>query len=178
MRRIGWLAILIMTLSVPAVAGDHLLIKVHRISADGVHEPMGTIRVEAGGHGIMLHPDIKGLAPGAHAFHIHQNGDCSPGMKGGKKVAGLAAGGHYGAGERGAAGQGASGHGMHKPAGDLPELQVDVAGHAGTPVPVVSLSLAEIKGRSIMIHAYGETPTDPKLPKGGGARIACGVIGG
>lgn len=178
MVRIGWLAVLFTTLSLPAAAGGDLLITVHRISAAGVHEPMGTIRAVASGHGIMLHPDIKGLAPGAHAFHIHQIGDCGPGLKGGRNVAGLAAGGHFGAGEHGRATHGAAGHGMHKPAGDLPELLADADGRAATPVAVKTLSLADIKGRSIMIHAHGEIPSDPKLPKGGGARIACGVIDG
>jgi len=39
------------------------------------------------------------------------------------------------------------------------------------------LTLADLKGRSIMIHANGDNHSDtPKKLGGGGARVACGVI--
>jgi Cu-Zn family superoxide dismutase len=39
------------------------------------------------------------------------------------------------------------------------------------------LTVADIKGRAIMIHAHGDNYSDdPKPLGGGGARIACGVI--
>ena len=36
--------------------------------------------------GVVFTPKLSGLTPGAHGFHVHQNGDCSPAMKDGKKV--------------------------------------------------------------------------------------------
>ena len=38
---------------------------------------------------------FPGLPPGEHGFHIHEKGDCGPGMNQGKLAAGFAAGGHY-----------------------------------------------------------------------------------
>ena len=95
-------------------------------------------------------------------------------MNEGKQAAGFAAGGHYdpahtkkhlgpliGAGHR----------------GDLPVLVVDNQGNATQPVTAPHLTVAQIRGRSVMIHAGGDNYSDTPLPLGGGgARIACGVI--
>jgi len=130
---------------------------IHKISPQGVGEAVGTITVSDTDKGLMVTPDIKGLAPGEHGFHIHAVGDCGPGEKDGKVVAGLAAGGHYGHHAQGGA------HGM--PAGDLPALTVAADGTATKPVLNPHLKAAELAGRSIMIHAAG-----------GPDRVACGVF--
>ena len=53
-----------------------------------------------------------------------------------------------------------------KPAAKLPK-----------PLPVPHLTLADAKGRSIVIHAGGDDYSDQPAPSGGGgARIACGVV--
>ncbi len=146
-------------------SGGELEVPVHLISAEGVHESIGTIVLRDGPEGLSVIPDLRGLEPGRHAFHIHENGDCSPGVSDGKPVAGLAAGPHYG-------------HGSHegrggKPAGDLPELVAGADGAATEAATSGHLSLSEVAGRSIMIHAHGEDDAP-----GGGARLACGVIPG
>ncbi|MCP4329682.1 MAG: superoxide dismutase [Cu-Zn] SodC2 [Alphaproteobacteria bacterium] len=135
---------------------------IHLIAAQGIGPAIGTITVADGGHGVMVMPDLVGLSPGLHAFHIHQNGDCRPGEKDGKMIAGLMAGGHYGHGSHGG-----DSHG--KPKGDLPELVVADDGSATQPVMNPHLHAAELAGRSIMIHGASEA-------QGGGARVACGVF--
>jgi Cu-Zn family superoxide dismutase len=61
--------------------------------------------------------------------------------------------------------------------GDLPVLTVDSRGDATQPVTAPHLTVAEIRGRSIMIHEGGDNYSDTPAPLGGGgARIACGVI--
>ena len=146
-------------------SGGELEAPVHLISAEGVHESIGTIVLRDGPEGLSVIPDLRGLEPGSHAFHIHENDDCSPGVSDGKTVAGLAAGPHYGHGSH-------EGHGG-KPAGDLPELVVGADGAAIEAVTSGYLALNEAPGRSIMIHAHGEDDAT-----GGGARLACGVIPG
>lgn len=147
--------------------GDTVTFMMHRISADGIHDRIGKIVVVAKKDGIVLQPDMKGLTPGDHAFHIHVNPDCRPKMKDGKKVAGLAAGGHFG---------GHDGHGNHggsggKPIGDLPDIRAGSHGNAHQPIFVKGLFLDQIKNRSLMIHEY---PTEKQA---GGPRVACGVVG-
>lgn len=164
-------------LSAPMARAEEITIPVNAISADGIGEPLGAIVVTAEDGKPKLAPDLTGLAPGAHAFHIHENPDCGPAEKDGVMVAGLAAGGHYDP-------QGAMGHGDHdhegmameKPAGDLRELVIDPDGVSRQAVIVESLAFDQLRGRAIMIHAYSEQPDDPDLPKGGGPRVACGVI--
>jgi Cu-Zn family superoxide dismutase len=54
---------------------------------------------------------------------------------------------------------------------------VDEDGDATEPVLAPRLTVALIKGRSLMVHAQGDNFSDtPKPLGGGGARIACGVI--
>ncbi|MGD9056370.1 MAG: superoxide dismutase family protein [Desulfobacterales bacterium] len=113
------------------------------------------------------------LTPGLHGFHVHQNPDCSFGEKGGKKISGLATGGHYdplGAGRH--TGPYGNGH-----LGDLPALYVDGIAQASHPALAPRLKLSDLKGRSLMIHAGGDNYSgNPKTPGGGGARMAYGVV--
>jgi Cu-Zn family superoxide dismutase len=155
-------------------AADNVEVRVHAISADGVGKEVGTLTLAAAAGGVSFTPDLHGFAQGLHAFHVHEKPDCGAGTSGGKQVAGLAAGAHY-AGSMG--GHGMSGHNMTMPmAGDLPELMASADGSITKPVVKPGLTLAELHGRSIMIHEYGEQPADPAKPKGGGARIACALI--
>lgn len=167
--------------------------KVNLISPDGVGGEAGTLTISGTPDGITITPNLHGFTPGPHAFHIHLNPSCDPGMKDGKKVAGLAAGGHYmGMGDAANGMAGMSGSDMKdkdmgmasgamgpqmKMRGDLPELTANADGTITAPVTKKGLTLAEFRNRSVIVHAYGETPSDPTLPKGGGARFACAVIG-
>jgi Cu-Zn family superoxide dismutase len=64
---------------------------VNSISASGVGEPLGTVTFVDSGEGLVIKPKLSGLPPGEHGFHIHEKGDCGPGMNQGKPTAG----GHY-----------------------------------------------------------------------------------
>ena len=153
---------------------DEVSINVMSISADGVGDSVGTVTATDGDHGLTLTPDLSGLPPGEHGFHIHQNASCDPAEKDGATVAGLSAGGHYDPEGTGVH-KGPEGEGGHL--GDLPVLVVDEDGTATTPVTAPKLSVAEIRGHAIMVHAQGDNYSDdPKPLGGGGARIACGVI--
>jgi Cu-Zn family superoxide dismutase len=153
---------------------DEISINVMSISADGVGESVGTVTATDGEDGLTLTPDLAGLPSGEHGFHIHQNPSCEPAEKEGSMVAGLSAGGHYDP-EGTSAHKGPTAEGGHL--GDLPALLVADDGTATTPVVAPRLTVADIKGRAIMIHAHGDNYSDdPKPLGGGGARIACGVI--
>lgn len=143
------------------------------ITPEGVGASIGTIEAEDTTDGLTLTPDLTGLPPGEHGFHVHQNPDCGPGMKDGQPVAGLAAGGHWDPENTGKhLGPGGGGH-----KGDLPRLAVANDGTATAPMTVPGLSVADLEGRSLMIHAGGDNYSDePKPLGGGGARIACGVV--
>jgi superoxide dismutase, Cu-Zn family len=58
----------------------------------------------------------------------------------------------------------------------MPVLTVDASGNATKGMIAPHLKVADVKGRSIMIHAGGDNYSDQPAPLGGGgARIACGV---
>lgn len=62
--------------------------------------------------------------------------------------------------------------------GDLPPLFVDASGKASQPVLAPRLKMAELRGRALIVHAGGDNHADHPAPLGGGgARMACGVIG-
>lgn len=124
--------------------------------------------------GVVFTPNLTGLTPGIHGFHIHQNGDCSPAMKDGENVLGGAAGGHFDPENTGKHSVPWSEKGHE---GDLPTLFVDENGKATQPVFAPELELDDIEGKAIMIHAGGDNYSDsPKPLGGGGDRVACGVI--
>jgi Cu-Zn family superoxide dismutase len=172
---LGLLGASLLCIAVGADAAENAIkVPVNSISAEGVGKQVGTLMIAAVSGGVSFTPDLRGFGQGAHAFHVHEKPDCGPGVSGGKKVAGLAAGAHY----SGAGGHGMAGHGQMAMAmlGDLPELMATADGGIAKAVVKNGLTLAELHGRSIMIHEYGEQPSDPAKPKGGGARVACAVI--
>jgi Cu-Zn family superoxide dismutase len=167
---IALLGLLIAAFSVHA---EELVIPMHLIDSAGVGREIGTVKASSSPYGTILTPDLRDLPSGLHGFHVHQNPDCGPGVSDGKKVPGLAAGGHYdpaGAGSH----EGPYGNGH---LGDLPALYVDANGKASLPVLAPRLKLSDLKGRSLIIHAGGDNYSDsPEKLGGGGARMACGVV--
>jgi Cu-Zn family superoxide dismutase len=160
-------------LAVCSAQSDEWVIRVHRTDASGIGEALGTITASQNAYGTLLTPDLNGLEPGVHGFHVHQKPECAPAEKDGKSVPGLAAGGHYDPTKSGRH-EGPYGNGH---IGDLPPLYVARDGAATVPVLAPRVKLADLEGRSLMIHAGGDNFSDePKKLGGGGARSACGVV--
>jgi Cu-Zn family superoxide dismutase len=149
-------------------------VTINSIDANGVTGKIGTLGLSDTKAGLRVIPRLTNLPPGQHGFHVHVNPDCgSGGGPNGQPAAGMAGGGHFDPANT-SKHLGPKGEG-HK--GDMPVLTVDAGGKAVTAVTVPHLTLAEVKGRSIMIHAGGDNYSDQPAPLGGGgARIACGVV--
>lgn len=170
-RRILVLAALAAGLAGPAMAADATMTATADfLGADG--QSLGKAQLRETPHGVLIHVDVHGLPPGAHAFHIHETGQCD--AAGGFN----SAGGHFNP----------SGHqhgvdaaeGMH--AGDLlnqyvaadGRLQADLLDHEVTLGPGPN-SLFKSGGTALVIHAK---PDDYKTQPTGdaGGRLACAVI--
>lgn len=162
-----------MLLATAAHANESLDVEMHKVSADGVEASIGTVTIEHTEHGVLLTPSLTDLEPGVHGFHVHQNASCEPAENdSGEMTAALSAGGHYDPEETGTH-QGPYGDGH---LGDLPVLTVNDDGEANLPVLAPRLSMEDMPGRSLMIHAGGDTYADEPHLGGGGARMACGVV--
>ena len=111
-------------------------------------------------------PEVEGLPPGKHAFHVHAYGDCSADD-------GSSAGPHFDF--KGSFTQQQADH----IAGDLGELSADAGGKAHLEASIRDATLQgpySVIGRSIVVH---ESPNDTTKPPEGnaGGRVACAVIG-
>lgn len=139
--------------------------------ADGAEMGQVTFNQTASG---MLHVvvEMTDLPPGAHGFHVHENGECDG--AGGFE----SAGGHYAGGkEHGTMAEG----GPHP--GDFPNVNVGQDGVLKAEFFTDRMSLAEgaetplidDNGSAVVVHA---NPDDYSSQPSGeaGDRIACGVI--
>jgi Cu-Zn family superoxide dismutase len=149
-------------------------VSMNLISAEGGGAPIGTIELQDSSEGLLLKPNLKGLPPGAHGFHLHAKPSCAPGEQDGKMAAGIGAGGHFDPGDTHKH-LGPDATGGHE--GDLPVLEVADDGSATGSLVAPHLKIADMTGHALMIHAGGDNYSDqPKPLGGGGARIACGVV--
>lgn len=149
---------------------------------------VGTATIAKSGDYLELTVDAKGLKPGFHGLHIHQVGKCEPNSvapAGGAPGNFLSAGGHLQVGDA---------HAMPA-SGDLTSLEVRQDGTAHLVTTTDAVTLDQIKGKALIIHAgadnFGNIPSRYTQAAGGasgpdaetqatgdaGARVACGVIG-
>lgn len=139
---------------------------------NGMGNKIGTITFQDSKKGLLIKPNLKGLSPGKHGFHVHEKPSCEGGMKEGNWKAGMAAGDHldpdHTQHHMGPEGQG------HL--GDLPVLDVNKSGRADKVLVAPRLTTKDIHNRTIMIHEGGDNYSDKPPMGGGGARIACGVV--
>ena len=133
----------------------------------------GSIAFAATSHGVLIQYDLKGLAPGPHAIHIHTSGNCDP------KVGFTSAGPDLSFDATKMHGYFAK-HGPH--AGDLPNEFAAADGTLKASVIWNGFSLGNGKkslfdrdGASIIVNARGDDYVSQ--PSGNaGDRVACGVI--
>jgi Cu-Zn family superoxide dismutase len=169
MKQVAWVgAALLLSGAASAVVVD-----MHKVSKDGVGEKIGVVEIEPGPQGAKLMPDLKGLSPGAHGFHVHEKASCKPAKSKGQVTAAGAAGGHYDPQNTGKhAGPYGDGH-----LGDLPVLYVNADGRSVDPVLAPRIKPEQMKGRALVIHAGGDNYSDePEKLGGGGPRVACGAV--
>lgn len=146
-------------------------VTMYAVSSAGIQDSIGQIILSDSPQGLHIRTDLKALSHGFHGFHIHQYGNCAPAEKDGKMVAALSAGGHFNPTH--------VNHGTPNDGhlGDLPVLNVDHQGRAKTTINAPRLSLDQVQGLAIIVHAGGDNYSDhPQALGGGGERIACGVI--
>ncbi|MYA19138.1 MAG: superoxide dismutase family protein [Chloroflexi bacterium] len=145
------------------------------VSPDGAS--VGSVSFRQTANGVLIMADLDGLAPGGHAFIIHEVGACTPDF--------AAAGDHFNPtdAEHGfihsgwRRGESGEAHG-----GDLPNIYAAADGSARADFFTVGVTLDtgprhsvfDADGSAIIVHerpdAYGEHESDT------GSRIACGVI--
>ncbi len=129
----------------------------------------GQVKFKQQGDSIKLIMDVKHIAPGTHALHLHEKGDCSA-------PDASSAGGHWNPtnNKHGKRGEGE----YHK--GDIDNF---VAKHDSTAHFEMTISgwsiggneKSDILGKSVIIHQGADDFTSQ--PSGdAGARIACGII--
>lgn len=166
------LAAILLSLSAANVFAD-VVVPMNLVDEKGVGVGVGQVTISESKYGLVFTPTLKGLSPGIHGFHLHQNASCEPKEKDGKIVAAGAAGGHYDPTATNVHGTPwGDGH-----LGDLPPLYVEANGTANQAALAPRLKLSELQGRALMVHAGGDNHSDhPAALGGGGARISCGVI--
>lgn len=164
---------LLLLLAGAGASAEERNVEMWAVSQEGIEETIGQITIRQTDDGLAFYPELEGLSPGLHGFHIHENADCGPSGANGEKGPALAAGDHYDPEEAGA--HKAPWEDGHQ--GDLPALHVDADQRAVYPVFASGLELADVQERSLVIHEGGDNYADePKPSGGGGARVACGVI--
>lgn len=156
------------------VAPAEFRVDMLRVNDQGTGESMGTVLIRGGEQGAVFEVNLQGATPGEHGFHLHQTAHCGPSHDTGPATPGGAAGSHWDpATTNQHAGPEGAGH-----LGDLPRLEANAEGQIAQTVTAPRITdIAQLSGRALMLHEGGDNYTDTPENGGGGARVACGVIG-
>lgn len=125
----------------------------------------GSVTFSDAENGVRIQGSFEGLEPGNHGFHIHQYGDCTA-------EDGTSAGGHFNpaSNDHGAPSD------MNRHMGDLGNIEANEDGIANIDYVDETVTIDQILGRGIIIHA-GEDDLTSQPTGAAGSRVACGVIG-
>lgn len=172
-----WLsAIAVGVLTVGAATGHaaELRAELRAATPTGPGDALGTVTVADSPQGALFTTALRGLPPGSHGFHVHENGSCDASTVNGGPVSAGAAGGHLDP-QQTKRHEGPEGHGH---LGDLPALQVAPDGSADQKLAGPQIKdAAVLRGKAVVIHAGADNYSDQPAPLGGGgARIACGIL--
>lgn len=144
-----------------------ITVPVYFVTEGNVGKLAGTVQISLTKYGLLFTPDLRGLTPGIHGLHVHQNPSCDQN--------GMAAGGHLDP-------QGSNKHlGPYNDnghLGDLPAVYVAADGTSSLPVLAPRLThLDELRNHALMLHDGGDNYSDlPVKLGGGGTRMICGII--
>lgn len=172
--RIGLAALGCLLSAAGVAAAAELRAEMRLATPAGPGEALGMVTIADSPGGATIKTALKGLPPGQHGFHIHENGSCQPTTANNQPVPAGGAGGHFDPRHAGKH-EGPQGGGH---LGDLPVLEAAADGTANRTLAAPRLAdVAALRGKSVMIHGGGDNYSDQPAPLGGGgARIACGVI--
>ena len=136
---------------------------------DASGRELGQLALAEGAQGVEVTGQLRGIAPGEHAIHIHMTGKCEPPF--------TSAGGHWNPDNKAHGSQ--APNGPHH--GDIPNLtagadsSATVRGTAPGARLREPMGLLDADGAAVVVHAK---PDDYKSQPAGdaGDRIACGVV--
>lgn len=154
-----------------------LTVNANLINGFGTGDEIGSITFTENEQGLAIKANLSSLPPGFNGMHIHERPTCDASIVEGKRVAGAAAGDHYGH-DHMMMGMDMDmsdpAHIEHmksmKPKGDLDPLETQADGTSQALVYSSKLTLSELRGRSIMIH------NGPDVDGQSGPKVACAVI--
>lgn len=154
------IVLVLLLISCSRTAGRPIIADI--INIEGM--PIGTVSFFEERGGLALYMSVKGLSPGIHALHIHENALCeTPDFK--------SAGAHYNPFKKEHGFENLKGH--H--AGDLPNFEVGSSGGAHVELKMKNIYLSQVKSHSLVIHADADDYlTDPS--GNSGARVACAAL--
>lgn len=138
----------------------------------------GTVRFMSMGNDLMVTVSLRGLQPGTHGFHIHQNPSCAPADSDGDgqpDPAG-AAGGHWDPLSTSDHGGPSDGR-QNKHLGDLGNITAGSDGTVQTTMTIANFNPSEypVAGQSIVVHS-GRDDLESDPSGNSGTRVGCGVI--
>lgn len=157
----------ICSIMLATTARADLTIPVFFTCEHGFGTVVGTVLIQETPYGLLFTPNLHGLKPGIHGFHVHVNPSCEDN--------GMAAGGHY---DPDKTNKHAGPYNDRGHLGDLPAITVLDDGSASLSVLAPRLKkIADIKNHALIIHEGGDNYADtPQKLGGGGTRMVCGVI--